>query len=39
MTGHTVYDKCKDRELIKIGVSTSYNEVLKNREKNWQIMF
>ena len=37
MTGHTVYDKCKSRELItalnKIGVSTSYNEVLKNRKK------
>ena len=42
MTGHTVYDKCKSQELItalnKIGVSTSYNEVLKNR-KNWKIMF
>ena len=45
MTGHTVSDKCKSRELIntlnKIGVSTSYNEVLKNRKKkkkNWQIM-
>ena len=33
MTGHTVYDKCKSRKLIKIGVSTSYNEVLKNRKK------
>ena len=33
MTGHTVYDKCKSRELIEIGVSTSYNEVLKNRKK------
>ena len=42
MTGHTVYDKCKSRELItalsKIGVITSYCEVLKSR-KNWQIMF
>ena len=41
MTGQNVYDKCKSRELItalnKIGVSTSYNEVLKSR-KNWQIM-
>ena len=37
MTGHTVYDKCKSRELItalnKKGVSTSYNEVIKNRKK------
>ena len=33
MTGHTVYDKCKSRELIKIGVSTSYNEVLKSKKK------
>ena len=43
MAGHTVYDKCKNRELItalnKVGVSTSYNEVLKNRKKTWQIMF
>ena len=33
MTGHTDYDKCKIRELIKIGVSTSHNEVPKNRKK------
>ena len=37
MTGHTVYDKCKNRELItalnKIGASTSYTEVLKDRKK------
>ena len=37
MTGYTVYDKCKSRELItalnKIGVSTDYNEVLTNRKK------
>ena len=36
ITGHTVYDKCKSRELItalnKIDVSTSYNKVLTNRK-------
>ena len=43
ITGHTVYDKCRSRELItalnKVGVSTSYSEVLKNRKKTGRLCF
>lgn len=36
MTGHALYDKCKSKELItsmnRIGVSTSYNDVVRSRD-------
>ena len=37
MTGHSVYGRCKSRELIttlnQVGVSTNYNEVRRARSK------